>query len=282
MSQKLNMKEIVESIFRTIPDVTQFHNKDSELYIIFDKILHSYFNEYEDEILDVAPFDGIIWPHVSLGNIHSYYCFMMVEFIVYSFYWVNRANYKTVFDIGANIGPDSVILDRFGYEVYSFEPNPYNYDLFVRNIQLNGCKNIHPYQKAISDKAEVVDFIGVRGNTTASHIAGVRDFHGEVDRFKVETITLKDVGVHPDLLKINVEGHEKAVVASIDHDNWKSIDAFVEVHNQENRSAIFSYFKGSDINIFSQSLGWEKVENEKDIPIKEEYIFISGKPNMPW
>ena len=46
------------------------------------------------------------------------------KIILYKYYSLNRNIYNTVFDIGANIGVDSIVLGTLGYKVHSFEPNP--------------------------------------------------------------------------------------------------------------------------------------------------------------
>lgn len=284
MKQQLNLKEIVESVFRLIPELVAYHKRDHELYQTLNRIVRAYFSDHDKEILDVEPFQGMIWPHVSLGNLTSYDFFALDEIVLYIFYFINRNRYKTAFDIGANIGIDSIILSRFGYEVYSYEPDPGLCDILRKNMSLNSCNGLHVCQKGISDKPGVVDFVRVKGNTTASHILGARDFYGEVEYVKVETMTFQEIGLLPDLMKINVEGHEKTVVSSIDYHDWEKIDTFIEIHDEDNGEAIYNYFLGTDLNIFSQKLGWQKAECLEDMPAnnKEGYIFISKKEQMPW
>ena len=285
MGEHTTAKEKIESIFRLIPDIVPYHDRDNDLYRRFSEIVEPYFANYESDVINVAPIDGLIWPHTSLGHLTSYNFFCSFdEWLLYSFYWINRDRYRTAMDIGANIGIDSIILSRFGYEVYSFEPDPQLYQVFINNLALNQCKGIHPCQKAVSDRAGEVDFVRVNGNTTANHIRGVRDFYGEAEFLKVETTTFQDIDVRPDLMKINVEGHEGTIVASIGLEDWREIDAFVEVHNQANGESIYRYFQGSGINIFAQHLGWQKVVRLEDMPItnKVGYIFVSAKREMPW
>ncbi|MDQ7038666.1 MAG: FkbM family methyltransferase [Aquificota bacterium] len=57
-------------------------------------------------------------------------------------------------DVGAHIGWYSLMVDRViprWVTVYSFEPEPFNYDLLVRNIKLNKAKNIHPFRVALGN-----------------------------------------------------------------------------------------------------------------------------------
>lgn len=220
----------------------------------------------------------------KFGNITSQDYFILHELLSYSFYWVNRNVYRTAFDIGANLGMDSIMLNRFGYEVYAFEPDPLLCEMLNKNISLNQCSDIHVYQKAISDRCGIVDFVRVKGNTTASHILGARSFYGETECLKVEAITIQDIGIYPDLMTMNVEGYEKNIVQSIDYPFWEKMDALIEIHNEENAEEIFNYFSASDINIFSQKLGWQKISKVEEMPTtyKEGHIFVSRKEKMNW
>jgi len=284
MSNKFGYGEIVERIFRLLPETREFHSPANELSKLFDDIIHNYFLCHKQEHISIEPLKGIIWPHVSLGNLHSYEMFRVIGMIQYSFYYKNRKNYKIAFDIGANIGLDSIILNKFGYEVHAFEPDQQSYSILLKNIELNSCKNIHSYPKAISNYKGVANFVRVKGNTTASHISGSRDFYGDVDHLKVETITFQDVGVCPDLMKINVEGHEKEIIPTIKSDQWEKCDAFIGIHNEENQRVIYNYFQEIDVNIFSQKIKWRKAKSIEDVPVtnKQGYIFASKKDAMPW
>jgi len=61
----------------------------------------------------------------------------------------------TVVDIGAGIGYYTLIAARLVGEtgvVYAFEPEPCNYELLSKNIELNGFTNVVSIKKAVSDK----------------------------------------------------------------------------------------------------------------------------------
>jgi FkbM family methyltransferase len=286
MDQKLDAKGIVEDIFHLLPTVSQFHNPDSELYSVLNKIIKAYFSNYKKDILEVAPFKGMVWPHTNLGSgtFTSYGFFELHEMPLYSFYWINRDKYKVAVEIGANIGIDSIILNHFGYKVHAFEPDPLLHEIILRNIQLNKCKNIQANQRAISNAAGVLDFIRVKGNSAHNHILGAKDFYGESECIKVEAITFEEIGVQPDLMKINVEGYEKYIIPSIQYPVWEKMDVFIEIHSPENSKVIFDYFIGSNINIFSQKQGWRKVKKFEEMPLSssEGYIFVSKRQHMPW
>lgn len=59
-----------------------------------------------------------------------------------------------IFDIGANIGWYSVLLDQISpnsARIYAFEPDPLNFSLLKNNIKLNGAQKVSPFQQAVSD-----------------------------------------------------------------------------------------------------------------------------------
>lgn len=284
MEIKLQNKREFEKVFELIPLISQFHNTDSNLFKAFDKIIIDYIGTIENQIFEVHPFNNLKWPNISLGNLDSYNYFSMGEMIVYSYYWNNRDKYKKVFDVGGHIGIDTVILEKFGYEVYSFEPDPEIFKIMQSNVELNNCRNTHLYCKGMSDKIDTLDFVRVKGNTTSSHILGARKFYGEVDKFQIETIRFEDVGVVPDLMKINIEGHEKTLVPSIPKDVWNSCDVFIELHGLDCCKVVFEYFNQIGINIFSQKIGWRKVTSIEELPLsyKEGLIFVSSKDSMCW
>jgi len=61
----------------------------------------------------------------------------------------------TIIDIGANIGYYTLLMGQItGPDgiVYAFEPEPNNFRLLSKNILKNNIQNIHPFQKAVSDK----------------------------------------------------------------------------------------------------------------------------------
>ncbi len=282
--RQMNNVEIVEKTFSLIPDIRMFHNRKNGIYGLFDKIITDYFSNYAYEIIHIEPFKGMKWPRISMGNLDSFDFFSMAEAVLYSFYYINRNRYRIAFDIGGNIGIDSIILSRFGYDVYTFEPDVENFNQLVINMELNRCENIHLFNKGISDERGTKKFIRVMGNTTANHIAGERNYYGESETSEIEVMRFEDIGVLPDLIKINVEGHEKVIVKNIPEPVWRTSDAFIEIHNQENMEEVFNYFKGFSVNIFSQKTGWQKVKTMSDMPDsnKEGYVFISSKEDMPW
>src|SRR5690606_26587450 len=61
----------------------------------------------------------------------------------------------TIMDIGANVGEIShrLALDKSS-EIYSFEPDPVNFDRFTRNLDLNDFENIMPFRLGLGSHPE--------------------------------------------------------------------------------------------------------------------------------
>lgn len=60
-----------------------------------------------------------------------------------------------VIDIGANIGWYSLILERLapdGVSIFSFEPDPLNFELLEHNLRLNAANKVTAIQKALADE----------------------------------------------------------------------------------------------------------------------------------
>lgn len=99
----------------------------------------------------------------------------------------------TFIDIGANIGYYTLLssdIIKKGY-IYSFEPVITNYELLVKNVNLNDLKNVKIFQKAISYKnGKVKIFIDEKnlGNHSLAENNIVDKSKSEF--FEVETITL--------------------------------------------------------------------------------------------
>ena len=59
-----------------------------------------------------------------------------------------------IIDGGTNVGFFSLLMSKKypNASIYSFEPNPDNYNFLIEHIKNNQQKNIHPYNYAVSSK----------------------------------------------------------------------------------------------------------------------------------
>jgi FkbM family methyltransferase len=116
-------------------------------------------------------------------------------------------------DVGANIGLYSVIgcLRSDRLIAYAFEPVAENRRLLERNIALHGvAPRLHVQPMALSDRNGTATIhLGQSGNHSL-----VNDQGGNAR--EIETVTLDEFVAHtriaPEIIKIDVEGHEAAVV----------------------------------------------------------------------
>ncbi len=120
------------------------------------------------------------------------------------------------FDIGANVGFYTLLGSRqVGREgkVVAFEPVVRNLAYLYRHLSLNGAGNVTVIPAACSDSLSLV-FFASGENFAMGHIAGDPQpgEHGQL----VPTMSVDDVarklGLVPDVIKIDVEGAELAVL----------------------------------------------------------------------
>jgi FkbM family methyltransferase len=117
----------------------------------------------------------------------------------------------TVVDIGAHIGVFAVWAAKLAHRgrVFAYEPSSKNYDLLIRNRDLNDSDNLHIDNKAVAGKRGVVPLYLPAENGVLGSL--LHDW----SRFKemVQATTLADLMADNDIeqidyLKIDVEGAE--------------------------------------------------------------------------
>jgi FkbM family methyltransferase len=120
-----------------------------------------------------------------------------------------------VVDIGANIGYYTLLAAKLVGDkgkVYAFEPEPQNYDMLLRNIELNGYKNIVPVNKAAFTRSGKLTF--VLSKDCAEH--SLYRSGGDAGTITVDAISMDEFfkgKEHPvDIIKMDVEGAEMAVL----------------------------------------------------------------------
>ena len=137
----------------------------------------------------------------------------------------------TVVDLGANIGYFTLLAAKLvGKEgkVYSFEPEPRNYNYLLKNIEINGYSNVVAVQKAVSDKTGKTKLYICpydSGHHTINQYDGIKaynpDFIGDKKEFvEVEMVTLDDFfeakNLSIDVMKMDVEGAEMLALLGMD------------------------------------------------------------------
>jgi len=133
------------------------------------------------------------------------------------FHWYKPKPDDVIFDIGAYCGVSACHLSKHVPDgrVYSFEPDPGNFELLTRNIKRHGLKNVTPLPFGVSDKTEIATFLseGTLGSRLERH--STRITVGNVQ--SVQTLSLADACARygmPNFVKVDIEGTEIEMLAA--------------------------------------------------------------------
>jgi FkbM family methyltransferase len=121
-----------------------------------------------------------------------------------------------VLDIGANIGYYTLIFAKLvgqGGKVFAFEPDPYNFALLKKNVEVNGYENVVPIRKAVSNKTGQVKLYLCDNSITGHSIYDLGDGRQSI---KIEAITLDDYFKNYDgmieFIRMDIEGAEGGAI----------------------------------------------------------------------
>jgi FkbM family methyltransferase len=117
-----------------------------------------------------------------------------------------------VLDIGAHIGYYTLLFASLVGEegqVYAFEPEPSNHALLLRNISLNGHRNVQPEMRAVSDRTGRAMF-HLTERTGVGHSLCEFDIRGK--SIEVDMVRLDDYfegrQARINFIKMDIEGAE--------------------------------------------------------------------------
>ncbi|HKP46615.1 MAG TPA: FkbM family methyltransferase [Pyrinomonadaceae bacterium] len=118
----------------------------------------------------------------------------------------------TVFDVGAHAGYHtalcSLLVGEFG-KVVSFEPHPKNIASLKSQIEVNRFRNVTVSSFALSDRCGVAQLDTSSGNSQG-HVSQAGDF--SICLRTMDELVRNEGFASPDLVKIDVEGHESEVL----------------------------------------------------------------------
>ena len=147
-------------------------------------------------------------------------------------YWpLKLSKTDIVLDVGANIGAFTLKVAPKVKHVIAIEPEPNNFELLKKNVNVNNLSNITLVNYAVSDKEETVYF-----NTTGGS-AKVAD-QGIAVKAKPLDYILHELG-DPKItvMKMDIEGYEGKVLSAFN--NYKhSRQIILEVHSKEMKDYI--------------------------------------------
>ena len=187
-------------------------------------------------------------------------------------------NANVIFDVGCNIGMNAVLFNQFSSvnKIYLFEPNISALSLAVENSILNGfSEKIRIFNYCISNENnKILKFYSVLEGAAGSLHRDFSHTANDLNSFyDVRTITIdkicEDENVIPDLIKVDVEGHEYQVLEGSTKTALKGKTKFlVEMHS----SKILSMEENSN-----KLLEWAKKINYRVIYLKKmRYITDSN------
>jgi FkbM family methyltransferase len=173
---------------------------------------------------------------------------------------------SVIYDVGAHIGTYSIVLAKEieQCQVYSFEPNPQSYARLVKNISLMRVKvNAIPKNIALgSNVSQPIFYI-----SSSSGLSSFYEHHAKaggnevvttlpVDCYTVDYLVSNGVCKPPDVLKIDVEGHEFEVIKGCENTiASKSPQIFFEPHEVVQWEKIVNFLV-KNFNYTCKSLGY--------------------------
>lgn len=120
-------------------------------------------------------------------------------------------------DVGANIGLHTLTAatSNSDIEIYSFEPEPYNFQQLVENIVLNKYLNIRPFKMGLGNLSSNKTLNINEGWNKGKHSLKI-NFEGSHKKIKIPLTTLdsfkENIECKNLIIKIDVEGYEKEVI----------------------------------------------------------------------
>lgn len=232
---------------------------------------------------------NISLPYVSMGKVDSLDLWGPNELIILAFYEHNKARYKNVLDIGANLGLHSIMMAKHGWHIKAFEPDKAILDQSISNVIRSipvfgtGGPSYQPFNAAVSDRDGEANFVRVLQNLTGSHIEGSKDSYGPRETIQVQVMDCKPLFDWADLAKLDVEGHEGILLRSVTAEHLEHLDLICELRGTDEAASVLKHFQDLDCPIYTQKNGWKPATSLQDMPTRhqEGSIFI-GKRGGPW
>jgi len=179
-----------------------------------------------------------------------------------------------LYDVGAHIGFFTLLLSRFVGEsgkVFAFEPDPANSKRLRENISLNTTANVRIVPQAVSGDEGTVHFQANR--ETMSHIVtvthGVETQGAGIIEVSATTLDAFVEGNHnppPQLIKIDVEGHEDAVLSgSLGVLKTHRPLILCEVHNAHAGVAVWAILTSLNYRLFPLDNSKKLIETRSDL-----------------
>ena len=193
----------------------------------------------------------------------------------------------TVVDVGANIGLFTLFFSKLvgtTGRVIAFEPDPENFDVLKKNIELNEITNVTLVQKGVSNKNESVKLY--KSNVSGGHSLIKNEWAKEYTN--IQTVTLDNYfrGEEIDMIKIDAEGFELEVIEGgkkllENNKNMKIISEFGGYYYKRNNlkvlyPTILHKMGFKLFGVVDKSIGKSKIVNRNFDELMEFYSKADG------
>ena len=151
-----------------------------------------------------------------------------------------------VIDVGANIGYYTLIFAQLvgsSGKVFAFEPEPKNFEILKKNIEINNYPNIVAEQKIVSDKSGIVKlFIAEHG------IVGHRINQQKSSQkfIEIESIILDNY-----IKKLNLDNKINFIKIDVEGSEPKVLEGAKEIMQKSNQLKIFTEFNREAVKKYS-------------------------------
>src|SRR3972149_4029388 len=122
-----------------------------------------------------------------------------------------------VVDIGANIGYYTLLAAHLvgdAGKVFAFEPDPYNFSLLCKNIEVNGYRNVIPVRKAVFSKSGKMELFLDKSNLGGHSLSEANVDTGASITVEVTSLDdyFRNTDYKIDVIKMDVQGLEMEVL----------------------------------------------------------------------
>ena len=124
----------------------------------------------------------------------------------------------TYYDVGANVGQHALFMSKRATRVIAFEPSAWACARFATNLSLNGIDNVRVFKIALGeDDSEGELGSGFKGNSGSRSLTWTlkSDQMEKVEIRRGDDLIRAERLPAPDILKLDVEGYEKRVLAGL-------------------------------------------------------------------
>lgn len=209
-------------------------------------------------------------PHVPpAGKLNVDDLFCDIEQPIFDFYEKNARRYKTVLDVGANIGAHTILMARRGWAVHAFEPDPQTFAALCGNVVQNDAHAML-HETALGVQNGTVKFVRVLDNLFASHVAGYKASYGPRAEIEVEVVDARPWFEMADFAKIDAEGMEADLLTLLPDNR---LDVLVEISNAENATRIYNHARLRRYRMWRHhaEFGWQEVFHLPELPARSTH-----------